>query len=375
MRKNLLKDRDITQIYHISHNDLDGLMSSALVKRYARMRAIDYTGVNVSLGPQLEYHLKHMLHLDNTKNIFLIITDLSLDTNYKDIVDDIMKIHKNVLIIDHHKTSNWLVNYHPNLDVILNVDYSATLLTYCEVMSATSSNTHEPKTVYNSKSKYSIDNIAISKNSEPLDSLTYLVLCTDMYDTWKWKDLTIKDFNNDERLLNEYLSNIQILNYVANNQDFDSFISDILSFGYSVDGIDIKTFFRLMKGFLIKEELEIENFAKDALKNGMLLETEDKDVILFVEVKNRINISRVGDILLDYPKQENFKYNVICFYLHNTGSYSFRSRNGEALKMVYKLKTFNPTSTGGGHANAAGFKNENIAGAITKNLINGLMNL
>lgn len=190
----------------LSHNDLDGVGCGILAKlAFGKDVKVRYNSIS-SLNHEIEYYLE-----SDSTDTFLFITDLSPHEENEKRLNQHYKDHKNIQLIDHHKTALHLNDY--EWGYVLVEDTSGALT------SATS-------LFY----EYLVSNEFLKAT----DAITEFVELVRQYDTWEWE----KNENHKAHSLNSLFFLVSIdefeekmierLSY-SDHFDFDEFEKKLLN--------------------------------------------------------------------------------------------------------------------------------------------------
>lgn len=117
-----LKELKETGVCVLTHTDLDGVVCGLLFQavygeKNVIVQNLNYNEINTAAVEASSAAVEK-----------IFVTDILCN---EESLSKLLESGKEVVVIDHHKTSEWVLNIqHPNLEVVLNTSKSATLLVY-----------------------------------------------------------------------------------------------------------------------------------------------------------------------------------------------------------------------------------------------------
>lgn len=162
-----------------THTDLDGLGCSVLMKLYAAktydtidVLYCDYDNINQKVSGFLDilYDVEQRWNIEQ-QDRYIVISDISINEETAQKLDEYCSTHRQtkVILLDHHKTAEWLNSKYPWAHVVLDTTVCGTSLVYKEFI-----------------------------NPQFKDALDEFVEAVCLYDTWR--------FNQDELCLSKQLN-------------------------------------------------------------------------------------------------------------------------------------------------------------------------
>ncbi len=304
------------KIKMFTHTDLDGVgcgVVSQLMLRDTYISDIQYANYN-----EINKFVLDFLNKEGYKGYdYIFITDISVNEDVAEKINEINSEKNKFILIDHHETSKWLNKYDwakVESEINLFADkFKKVSGTYLFAL-------------------YLKDNFREEIERHNYSQIISFILSVDSYDTWNWK-------NEDH---NEYLSKeLNDLFYILGRKRFiDTIFMDISK------GMDVKEIIAKFSLLLELEEDKKKRYIKS--KSESIIEKEftvEDKVYEFGVVFAEQFVSELGNKLNELNSQYDF------IMIISDGKVSLRTIHDE-IKVNEIAELFG----GGGHPKASGFE-------------------
>lgn len=289
---------DKSLLYHISHNDLDGVAPLITSKHVFKDRKMNLRYVS---NKKVDLEITRALAVLEPGDL-LLITDVSPSEEVAKALQTAHEAGVLIVLLDHHRTALWLNEY--NWAYVANEDagklHSATNLYYDLLVSA-----------------------EILQNNTP-DALSDFVEQVRLWDTWLW---------NAEKL--QIPKNLNSLYYLTGYREFSEYMLRIL--GNQQFFLD-----KSAKKILTIEEARIQRYMKSKNDHARIVSVGTHTVaVTFADQY----ISETGN----HIAESNPDVDYVALVDPSKGLLSLRSATGKADVSIVAKK-----NGGGGHEHAAG---------------------
>ena len=307
------------------HSDADGKISGGIIYNYEK----EFIGNNEDIiCIEIDYtDIIDISNIDYNSTVYFVDYSFSIEDNIYALIDLINTKHCKVIWIDHHKSSQDLLDS-GKLDPIINrrefvryinTDFCASYLCY--------------EWTYTKIVGYTI----------PIEKCPSIIKYVDSWDTWKHNMPYTIEFNNgfyiQDFLPKEFADRVidnDLSFYTENSKCSDEFVNDCIS-----------------KGNIITKYKEIENasICKKSSFEFFISNIDDHVIYKCLAINGRGNSTVFGKLINDYD--------IVCLfrYQHNQWVYSLYSNKDDVdCSYIANILGKYENLGGGGHKGAAGFQ-------------------